>query len=117
MQDFFFLKTNGDYTRVNYSDIIYVECLKNYVRIVTTKKIFVVLVTMKHVEEMLPHDKFCRIHRSYLVSLNQINRFDNKYVNVGEKRLPVSEQYRNILLEKFTILTPESRNKVSFSKN
>jgi DNA-binding LytR/AlgR family response regulator len=117
MQDFFFLKTNGNYIRVDYSDIIYIECLKNYVRIGTTKKAYIILITMKHVEEILPQELFCRIHRSYIVSLKQISRFDQKYVYVGEKKLPVSEQYRNTLIGKFIILTPESRSKVGFSKN
>jgi DNA-binding LytR/AlgR family response regulator len=117
MQDFFFLKTNGNYVRINYSDIVYIECVNRYIRIITAKKTFVVLVTMKHVEEILPQDKFCRIHRSYIVSLNHISCFSNKHVNVGENKLPVSEQYRDVLMGKFRILTPESRNKVSFSKN
>jgi len=117
MQDFFFLKTNGDYTRIDYSDITYIECLKNYVRVVTAKKTFIFLATMKHVEEILPQDKFCRIHRSYIVSLKQISRFDQKYVYVGEKKFPVSEQYRNALMGKFIVLTPESRSKLNFSKN
>lgn len=117
MQDFFFLKTNGDYTRVNYSDIVYVECLKNYVRIVTAKTAFIVLVTMKHAEEILPPDKFCRIHRSYIVALNHINRFNSKCVSIGEKELPISEQYKEALIGKVITLTPESRNKENFCGN
>jgi DNA-binding LytR/AlgR family response regulator len=114
MQNAFFLKTNGDYTRINYSDIIYIECVKNYVRIITTKTAFIALVTMKHVEKILPQDEFCRIHRSYIVSLNHIHRFSNKYVNIGERRLPISDQNKDILMEKFVILTPASRNKNEF---
>lgn len=117
MQDFFFVKTNGDYTRVNYSDIIYIESIDNYVRIITAKKLFIVLATMKHVEAILPKDKFCRIHRSYLVSLNHIDCFSSRYVKLGDSKLPISQQYRDNLAGKLVILAPESRNKINFSKN
>jgi DNA-binding LytR/AlgR family response regulator len=117
MQNFFFLKTNGDYIRVNYSDLVYIECVKNYLRIVTTKGTHMVPVTMKHIEEILPQDKFCKIHRSYIVSLNHIDRFNNKWIYMREKKLPISEQHRDIFMGKFMILTPQPRSKVSFSKN
>ncbi len=117
MQDFFFLKTNGDYTRINYSDIVYIECLKNYVRIVTTKAAFMIMDTLKHVEEILPQASFCRIHRSYIVSLNQINRFNGRHVIVREKKLPIGNQHRDALMSKLLILTPEPRTKIPFSKN
>ena len=111
MQNFFFVKTNGDYTRVDYSDIIYIESIDNYVRIITARKFFIVLATLKHAEEILPEDKFCRIHRSYLVSLDHISCFSSKYVKVGDCKLPVSLQYRDILAGRLIILAPESRIK------
>lgn len=117
MQDFFFLKTNGDFTRVDYSDIRYIEGLKNYVRIVTVKTVFIVLVTMKHIEEILPQERFCRVHRSYIVALRHISRFNFRNIIIAEKKIPISEQYRDVFMRKVVIVLPEPRNKIFFSKN
>jgi len=72
---------------------------------------------MRQVEETLPQDRFCRIHRSYIVSINHIKKFNNKTVNVGDKNLPIRDQYRNILMGKIVTLSPVPRNKQSFSSN
>ena len=117
MRDFLFIKTNGDYTKVKFSKLVYIECLKNYVRIVTKKSSYVILGTMKHVEELMPADQFCRIHRSYIISIKHINRFNGKSVTVGEKNLPLSEQYRSILLKKVITLSPDAKSKEDPTEN
>ena len=117
MLDFLFVKVDKDYTRVSYSDIIYIEGLKNYVKIVTTKSSYIILVTMKQVEERLPQDKFCRIHRSYIISLNHILQFNSKCVNIGLRALPISEHHRDVLFEKVITLSAEPRNKSNFSQD
>lgn len=117
MRDFLFIKTNRDYTKIRFSKLVYIECLKNYVRIVTKKNSYVILGTMKHVEEVMPPDQFCRIHRSYIISIKHINRFNGKSVTVGEKNLPLSEQYRSILRKKLIMLTPDAKSKNSSAEN
>ena len=117
MRDFFFIKTNGDYTKVKFGKLVYIECLKNYVRIVTKKNSYIILGTMKHVEELMPTDRFCRIHRSYIISIKHINRFNGKSVTVGEKNLPISEQYRSILLKKVITLNSETKSKQDPTEN
>jgi DNA-binding LytR/AlgR family response regulator len=66
---------------------------------------------MKNIEEILPQDQFCRVHRSYIVSLNHIDCFNGKSVTIGQKNFPLSEQYRNILLKKVITLTPEMKSR------
>ena len=117
MLDFLFVKVDKDYTRVSYSDIIYIEGLKNYVKIVTTKSSYIILVTMKQVEERLPQDKFCRIHRSYIISLNHILQFNSKCVNIGLRALPISEHHRDVLFEKVITLSTETRNMSNFPQD
>jgi len=116
MADFLFVKIDGDFTKINYSDIIYIECLKNYVKIVTTKRTYIVLVTMKHIEERLPQDQFCRIHRSYIVALKHVDCFNSKSVNMGVKTLPLTEHHRNLLLEKVITISAEPRSRTNFGE-
>lgn len=109
MQNYFFIWEDGGYSRLLYSEIIYVESLKNYVRIVGNKKNYMVLATMKRIEEILPKNEFCRIHRCYIVSLFNVIRFNNNKVWIGDKQLPISESYQKVLMEKVTTLANESR--------
>jgi hypothetical protein len=107
MLDFLFVKVDKDFTRISYSDIIYIEGLKNYVKIVTTKSSYIILVTMKQAVQCLPQDKFCRIHRPYITSLNYILQSKSKCVNIGLRILPISEHHRDVLFEKVIMLNAD----------
>jgi DNA-binding LytR/AlgR family response regulator len=115
MQNYFFIWKDGSYNRLFYSEIIYIESRKNYVRIVAGKKLYLVLTTMKRVEEILPRKEFCRIHRRYIVSLSNITRFNHNKIWVGDKQLPISESYHKVLMEKVRTLSHEPRINGKFS--
>jgi DNA-binding LytR/AlgR family response regulator len=97
MQPFFFIKDKGKYVKVCFEEIAYIEALDNYIRLFTDAKAYMVLSTMKQLETLLPAEFFCRIHRSYIVSLGRITSFDKYNVYLGSKNLPLSEQYKNVL--------------------
>lgn len=118
-QPYFFIRSNGKFVRVMFADIIYVESRKNYVQIVTDKKNYVILNTMKQLEQALPVEDFCRIHRSYFVSLNCITAFDSHWVFIKEKILPLRDQYRKDLHQKVQILINDVRSpkfKIDFAE-
>ena len=112
MHDFFFPKLGKTFLRIYYSDIIYAEAVKKYVRIVTTKKTYLVLSSMCLVEQTLPLSYFCRIHRSYIISLNHLTAFDNEVVYLGDNFFPIGKQYRGILQQRVTILSGDGKNDV-----
>ena len=94
---------------MDFSSILYIEARKNYTRLVLDEKPTVlVLVTLKQWERLLPRDLFCRIHRGYIVSLEKIVSFDNKYVYLQTEKITIGEQYRNALPDAVTILANES---------
>jgi two-component system LytT family response regulator len=94
---------------VDFSSILYIEARKNYTRLVLDEKpTFLVLVTLKQWERLLPRDLFCRIHRGYIVSIDKIVSFDNKYVYLQHEKITIGEQYRNALPDAVTILANES---------
>jgi len=102
MQNYFFIWINGSYKKFRYADIIFIESQKNYVRITTVKGIYTILGTIKQVEDILPKNQFCRIHMSYIVSLENISCFNNTKVSLGSKQFPISEAYKKVLLSRVT---------------
>ena len=97
--DFMFIKTSHKIQKIFYSDILYLEGLKDYTKIhlVDSKKPFVTLQSLKYFENRLPHEDFIRIHRSYIISLRKVDTVSRKAVLLGETELPCSEHYRNVL--------------------
>ena len=100
--DFIFVKADKKLVKINYSDIIYIEGLKDYVIIRMDKGRVITLQTMKSLEDKLPAAHFKRIHRSYIVSIDKINAIVGNMVEVVEKNqpkhLPIGKNYRDELL-------------------
>jgi DNA-binding LytR/AlgR family response regulator len=94
--------------KVDFRNILYIEARKNYTRLVLEDRpTSMVLVTLKQWEKLLPRDQFCRIHRGYIVSIEKIMAFDNKYVYLSGEKISIGEQYRNALPDSVTILANE----------
>ena len=104
VQDHLFIKKNKGYTRVRFEDVEYIEALADYVQINSSKDRFTVLSTMKSISLRLPSDKFLRIHRSYIVCLDKIERIDENLVIIGNKSLPISRSYKEELMKNLNLL-------------
>lgn len=102
---FIFVRINRKYERIDLLEIVYVESCRGFLKIFTEKKVLLVHATMIGLEQVLPTEQFCRIHRSYLVAIHKIQSFskeslslvlDNHFV-----KLPIGqERYKNALLNK-----------------
>jgi DNA-binding LytR/AlgR family response regulator len=97
MHKYFFIREKGKYVKIDFQDIIYVEGCKNYLRIITVCKAYLVLLTMKKFEQLLPAYLFKRVHKSFIVSLDRISEFDSECVYLKDKHIPIGEQYRGVL--------------------
>ncbi|WP_276167296.1 LytR/AlgR family response regulator transcription factor [Zobellia alginiliquefaciens] len=91
----FFVKSNSRKVKINYKDIKWVEALGDYVKLVTEKSNHVVLSSMKAFEEKLPHSQFIRIHKSYIINLKRIEKFNNTMVEVEGKKITLSRSRRD----------------------
>jgi DNA-binding LytR/AlgR family response regulator len=108
MQSFFFIRHEGRYVKVDFRQIVYIESRKNYTRLVLEDKPTTqVLVTLKQWERLLPGDLFCRVHRGYIVSIEKMVAFDNKYVYLPGEKITIGDQYRETLADAVTILANE----------
>lgn len=93
-EDFVFVKDGTKLVRINLSDILYVEGLKDYVTIHARGQKVVTLQRLKALEEQLPADRFIRIHHSYIVAIHAIEAVHKGEVKIGNAVLPISESYR-----------------------
>ncbi|KMQ65943.1 chemotaxis protein CheY [Chryseobacterium sp. FH2] len=98
---YFFVKSSGQQHRINFEDILYVESIKDYVSIKTNEQEYIVLDTLKSMEQQLPENSFSRIHKSFIINLNQIKVFDSKKVILFlDQEIPIGESYRSIFITK-----------------
>lgn len=81
--------------KVLLSDIIYIESLKDYIKVVATSGVIITKQSISSIEGILPKDRFLRIHRSFVISLNKVESFSNELVWLGKTELPISRMYRS----------------------
>jgi len=95
--EFLFLKSDYKIKRINFSDILYIEGLKDYVKVYTTSspRPVLSLSTMKLMESKLPPDRFMRVHRSYIVNLARVDTIEHNRIVFGKTHIPVGEQYKD----------------------
>src|SRR5258706_9138312 len=105
MRQYLFLKTGKYHYKIKFSDILYLQAEKKLVHVVTQTKDYVVLNSLREIEPQLPPEVFCKVHRSYLISLDHADKFDNEYVYINEKKIPISDRYRMLLKQDIHILT------------
>ncbi|RYU97136.1 LytR/AlgR family response regulator transcription factor [Emticicia agri] len=91
--DFIFVKTEYKIIKLNLSSILYIEGLKDYVSIYTVDERILTLQTMKKMEELLPANRFVRVHKSYIISLEKINSIERQRIFIGRATIPVGESY------------------------
>ncbi|MCE1199746.1 MAG: LytTR family DNA-binding domain-containing protein, partial [Marinilabiliales bacterium] len=94
---FLFLKSEYKIRRINFNDILYIEGLKDYIKVYTTTddKPVLSLNSMKSLEQKLPEDRFMRVHRSFLVNLEKIDTIERSRIIFGKTYIPVSDQYKD----------------------
>jgi len=85
-----FVKSNLKKRKIYINEIKWIEALGDYVKLITQDKSFVILSTMKAFENELPKGLFLRIHKSYIINLKKVDRYDSKHVEIEKVKLPLS---------------------------
>ncbi len=102
--DFMFVRSEYENVKINFSDILFIEGLKDYVKIFTTDSKFILTLTsLIKMENALSSKGFARIHRSYIINIKYVKSIQKNKVLIADKRIPISESYKNAFFEKINL--------------
>jgi len=90
-----YFRSDRKMIKVNLCDILYIESLKDYIKVVATSGTVITKQSISSIEETLPKDMFIRIHRSFIVAVNKIESYSNELIWLGKAELPISRMYRH----------------------
>jgi len=96
---FFFVKTETRMERIEHCDVLYVEGMGDYWRIVTKTRRIMTLMNAKKLEEMLKEPQFCRVHKSFFIALDKIESIERNRIKIGDQYIPVSETYHKTFFD------------------
>lgn len=97
--NYFFVKADGGLVKLFFEEILFIEALKEYVKIVTKIRSVITYHTLTGLEEKLPAGKFYRIHRSYIVRINAITSIDGLVIKIDQHELPLSRTEKDVFME------------------
>ena len=97
IKDHLFLNVQKKKVKISFSEIVFIESQREYVKIVTTKKEYISKMSTHEIEDLLPAHLFKRIHRSYIVSMSKIESYTAETVEVNGVSIPIGRGYRDII--------------------
>ena len=105
LSDRIFVRHKDKMTKIMLEDILFMEAERNYSRIFTSKKEYLLSVTLKTIEEKLAGSQvFMRIHRSYLINIRQVDEVAESQVLIGNKTIPMGNGMKEILMQRIKTL-------------
>jgi DNA-binding LytR/AlgR family response regulator len=96
---YFFIKCNNGYEKVMYQEILFIEASQNYCFIYTTRSKLITLTSMRALEEQLPADKFLRVQKSYIVSIDKIQSLNGNEITISTFKIPISKGYKEEVMK------------------
>lgn len=93
--DFFFVKTEYRAERISFDEVLYIEGMSDYRYIKTNTRNMMTLQTFSELETMLPPEKICRVHKSYMVSVSKIESIERGRIKIKDQLIPISDTYRS----------------------
>ncbi len=91
---FLFVKTEYRLEKIYFKDLWYIEGMRDYRKLITSSKPIMTLQTFRDFEKQVPPDILCRVHKSYMVSVDQIDSIEKNEISIHGKRIPISETYK-----------------------
>src|SRR5664279_46509 len=97
--DFIFVKTENRLEKIMINDILYVEGMRDYLRIHTSNKKIMTVQSFNELEQLIPAHLVCRVHKSYMVAVNKIESIERSEIKIGKMIIPVSATYKDQLFQ------------------
>ena len=99
--EYFFVKSERRYFKINYKDILFIEGLKDYVIIQLDEQRVITRMNLKNIFELLPKHDFLRVNKSYIVNTKHIDSFDNNDIFIKTHEIAIGNTYRDAFFEAF----------------
>jgi two-component system LytT family response regulator len=96
-KDYLFMNVQKKKVKVLFSEIVYIESQREYIRIVTTKKDYISKMSTHEIEDLLPTNLFKRIHRSFIISISKIESYTAEIVDVNGVPIPIGRGYKDVI--------------------
>jgi DNA-binding LytR/AlgR family response regulator len=96
--DYFFIKCENRYEKLFFDELLYVEAMQNYVVLHTPAKKYVSHLTFKSVEEYLPHPRFVKVQKSFIVAVSKIDNIQGQDIHIGKKVITISRHQKDEVL-------------------
>ena len=96
-KDFIFLTTERKRVKILFSEIVYIESQREYIKMVTTKREYISKMSTNEIEDLLPAHLFKRIHRSYIISVSKMESYTAEMVEVNGVSIPIGRGYREVI--------------------
>jgi DNA-binding LytR/AlgR family response regulator len=100
LSDSIFVRHHNTMVKVDIKDILYIEAERNYCRIYSKNKEYLLVMTLKNIAKKLPPKHFLRVHRSFIVNLSQINEIATNHIVIQKKAIPISKSLKDELLNR-----------------
>jgi len=97
--DFIFVKTENRLEKIMINEILYIEGMRDYLRIHTSGKKIMTLQSFSELEQLIPAHLVCRVHKSYMVAINKIESIERSRIKIADQLIPVSETYKEAFLQ------------------
>lgn len=98
-ENFVYFKVDKKMIKTRMADILYIESIKDYVKVKTAEKEIITQQKISYLEESLPREQFVRIHRSFIVNLNRIDAYTATDVEIGKLSVPIGRNYKNDIIK------------------
>lgn len=101
-ESFVYFRADRKMVKVVLNDILYIESMKDYIKVFTRSSTIITKQSISSVEAMLPEKQFVRTHRSFIISLGKVNSFTSELVEIGAAEVPIGKLYRNGVLKRLS---------------
>jgi len=100
IQEFTYVKVDKKIVKVVINDIVFVESLKDYIRIHTKNEKYVTCLNLKKIHELLPANKFIQVHKSFVIAIDAINKVEGNMIELRDFTVPIGRQFKQELFDK-----------------
>ncbi len=99
-KEYIIVKADHKLYKIKFGDIRFIEGLKEYVSFYTKEQRIIALESLKNLESLLPEQQFLRVHKSYIVAINEVKALEGNLLDIGDKKIPIGKTYRQEAVKK-----------------